>query len=397
LVEATVLDIKTEVLPLEEETDSKEVDEKYLFNFDNEDDKHVGHEDYGSSESDDEDRDSMDEDFVVNPKVKINFKKKEKDKKPKTSRKKGRPRSSTKTWTWQDSEDNVGEEDNEVRPRKDGKTKYGRDKMAQCPFCDYKGTKSYVKTHIGRVHDLLQCPHCDFHSNTKSSFSDHIKTSHPSSLLPFMCEHCKFSTKTEGLLTRHILIKHPDGKKLCKECRKFFPIDEFEDHVLQHQQKMEICNICGKMLKRKSHLNAHIKTVHQILEKKYFCEKCNAGFALQSVLNRHMKLVHSEKYPCPLCGEKFFEHKLKRHIADLHTPDDQKKYQCKDCGKGFNDTRRMESHQMNVHLKLQPYKCRYGCDIAYNDISNRNQHEKKKHGKLFTTAKEEKIKEILGS
>ena len=71
---------------------------------------------------------------------------------------------------------------------------------------------------------------------------------------------------------------------------------------------------------------------------------------------------------------------------------------------------------MNVHLKLRPYSCRYGCEfgnfviskkkllklkhmiffahfvihyeffLAYNDLSNRNHHEKKKHGGLYIAA-----------
>merc|ERR1719195_1257220 len=107
--------------------------------------------------------------------------------------------------------------------------------MAQCPFCDYKARKFNVKTHISRVHNITQCPHCDF------------------------------STKTKWPLTRHILIKHPehvdkyhemieDGKQLCKKCMKFLPNSEYEEHMLEHNQEMEICNICGKLLKGKSNL-----------------------------------------------------------------------------------------------------------------------------------------------
>ena len=59
------------------------------------------------------------------------------------------------------------------------------------------------------------------------------------------------------------------------------------------------------------------------------------------------------------------------------------------------EEKQLEIHRMNVHLKLRPHKCRYGCDISYNDTSNRNAHEKKTHGKLFTTAKEEKMKSKL--
>ena len=99
---------------------------------------------------------------------------------------------------------------------------------------------------------------------------------------------------------------------------------------------------------------------------------------------------HEDKTSCPECGLKVRH--LKLHIEQVHTPDDQKPFQCQDCGKGFVEKRVLEHHRMNVHLKLRPYNCRYGCDIAYNDTSNRNQHEKKTHGKLFTTEREEKVK-----
>ena len=100
--------------------------------------------------------------------------------------------------------------------------------------------------------------------------------------------------------------------------------------------------------------------------------------------------THEEKKPCPECGERV--RKLKAHILAVHTPDEMKKYQCQDCGKGFTFQNKLEVNRMNIHLKLRPYKCRYGCDISYNDTSNRNHHEKKTHGKIFTTAKEEKLK-----
>ena len=61
------------------------------------------------------------------------------------------------------------------------------------------------------------------------------------------------------------------------------------------------------------------------------------------------------------------------------------------------EKQKLEIHRMNVHLKLQPYKCRYGCDIAYNDVSNRNQHEKRTHGKLFVVVRDEKMKAALNN
>ena len=95
---------------------------------------------------------------------------------------------------------------------------------------------------------------------------------------------------------------------------------------------------------------------------------------------------------CPQCG--LMVRLLDSHIMDVHTPDHMKTYQCPDCGKGFSSSTSLKTHRMNVHLKLRPYRCRYGCEDSYNDTSNRNSHEKKKHGKLFTTTKEEKEKRL---
>ena len=51
---------------------------------------------------------------------------------------------------------------------------------------------------------------------------------------------------------------------------------------------------------------------------------------------------------------------------------------------------------MSVHLKLRPFKCRYGCEFGYNDQANRNSHERKKHGKKYigeTKGEELKVEE----
>ena len=72
---------------------------------------------------------------------------------------------------------------------------------------------------------------------------------------------------------------------------------------------------------------------------------------------------------------------LDDHMIVMHTDDRDKRFQCIDCGKGFIYKDNLEKHKMNVHLKLRPYICRYeGCGVSFNDVSNRNQHEKRVHG-----------------
>ena len=94
----------------------------------------------------------------------------------------------------------------------------------------------------------------------------------------------------------------------------------------------------------------------------------------------HKRKVHMARQ-CPICGEIFKT--LRVHLNTVHKTDSEKKYQCQDCGKGFYDRSKLESHRMSIHIKSRPHRCRYGCDIGYNDVSNRNSHEKKKHGSLF--------------
>ena len=95
---------------------------------------------------------------------------------------------------------------------------------------------------------------------------------------------------------------------------------------------------------------------------------------------------HEDKAPCPQCG--LVVRHLKLHIRTMHTKDELKNHQCQECAKGFVSIDKLEKLRMNVHLKLRPYKCRYGCEFAYNDCSNRNAHEKKTHGSVFMTFKE---------
>ena len=45
--------------------------------------------------------------------------------------------------------------------------------------------------------------------------------------------------------------------------------------------------------------------------------------------------------------------------------------------KRFTGKNKLDSHMSSVHYKDNPNACRYGCGRAYNDISNRNQHERK--------------------
>ena len=209
--------------------------------------------------------------------------------------------------------------------------------------------------------------------------------------VPLPCHICgKLVRKMDDHIKRH----HDSSRSKCSTCGKVMLIEMLEDHEKRCENKKYVCNTCGKSFSSKHTLDYHRDTWHEVLKAEHKCDECGKLFVRKEMLKLHMK-SHQEKTPCPECGVKVRH--LNLHMKQAHTPDDQQPHQCQDCGKGFFEIRHLEKHRMNVHLKLRPYNCRYGCDIAYNDTSNRNQHEKKTHGKLFTTNKEKKMKLLNGN
>ena len=156
----------------------------------------------------------------------------------------------------------------------------------------------------------------------------------------------------------------------CQFCGKTFFKHLLAQHTRTCQMPKPKCEICGKEYINK---NNHMRT-HQ----KSSCVVCGSEV---NNLEQHMKVHTEEAKECPKCGKKVRQ--LEKHLRTVHAPDSQKRAVCPECGKGFDGNYSLNKHRMNVHLKLRPYRCRYGCDIGYNDSSNRNCHERKKHGGIF--------------
>ena len=152
-------------------------------------------------------------------------------------------------------------------------------------------------------------------------------------------------------------------------------MDEFDDHLCE--KPSYICNVCGKSFKSLFIVRQHHKCMHEEVVKKFGCDTCGNMFRTAAHLKDHMRR-HEEKKVCPHCGGKYS--RLEAHIAAVHLPDELKKCQCPDCGKGFAEFSMLKQHQISVHLQTRPYACRFGCDARFNDKSNRRQHERKTHG-----------------
>ena len=99
-------------------------------------------------------------------------------------------------------------------------------------------------------------------------------------------------------------------------------------------------------------------------------------------LASHRDRVHSQKVPCPQCHKLLpSKIKLEYHMIS-HMAPEEKKYCCEKCGKKFGWSHHLAKHEMNVHVRSRPYKCSVpGCNWAFNDLSNRNMHERRVHKK----------------
>jgi len=176
-------------------------------------------------------------------------------------------------------------------------------------------------------------------------------------------ERCYFYCRTPKEMEVHKAESHANTQPPTKE----------------QPSKNLVCDLCGHVSKNQSGFHNHKNTHGDKLQ----CPHCPKKF-IPVALNAHIKKVHSEPVVCTECGAKVKN--LAAHMVQ-HIPPDKMKFRCTHCEKGFMDKQKMNNHIMSVHLKERPYPCRYGCDIqAYNDVSNRNQHEKKNHGQLFTLA-----------
>ena len=325
--------------------------------------------------------------------------------------------------------------------RKHKKKCHKGEEVWDCKECEAKFVKeNLLRMHTYRVHSLetIECEICSKKFKLKQALKQHMKThtakvasengvtekkkmGRPITAQDRLCVECgkefpRGSGKNISQVYKRHLLKHqvedfscecPDVPKLivrpgqervgmdfrqkerhmkvehlgwlgCQECMESLETqEELEKHVEKHKQSF-FCDLCGFVAKNLDTLKHHTKTKHDTGD--YPCPECGKVLDSLFALNKHITRVHRAS-ACPICGAVLKNMKL--HMQEAHMDDADKKYHCEDCGKGFMDKQRMEGHRMNVHIKSQPHKCRYGCENRYNSPSNRNAHERRNHGDLY--------------
>ena len=82
------------------------------------------------------------------------------------------------------------------------------------------------------------------------------------------------------------------------------------------------------------------------------------------------------KKMCNICGKKVTD--VNSHILTVHGSEDDKKYRCQTCGKGFAHQSNLDTHHA-FHLNERPFKCKFGCGFGSKTLGNLKVHEKGNH------------------
>jgi len=261
-----------------------------------------------------------------------------------------------------------------------------RRKFLNCPqpLCSFSTfSKKRIQIHYQHKHSNNpgECPLC-------GKMTTNMEKHHEMYHIEVTCEMCgKICTNKRRLL--HHIYRHkekaniPDGEKKCPKCHDLVKIEELKEHLCKTSFP---CEVCGKIYHNTLSLGIHVRSKHgEESQIKYTCDHCGKQFDYKYKLKTHLENLNKPRPPLTPCSQcRKMVRNLQQHIKVIHTEDDQKAVQCHDCGKGFNYRTTLNKHRMNVHLKLRPHKCRYeGCDMSYNDTSNRDQHEKRTHGETF--------------
>ncbi|XP_037772920.1 zinc finger protein 235-like [Penaeus monodon] len=142
-------------------------------------------------------------------------------------------------------------------------------------------------------------------------------------------------------------------------------LEEDTQLKLESTRKCFACEVCGKEVFQKSHINIH--TGVQTKEKPYNCDICNKIFPSKSDLEKHVD-VHTEgkPYNCEICNNTFsWKVSLVRH---MRTQTKEKPYSCEICNKDFSRKSNVAIH-MRVHTKEKPYKCEI-CNKGFSQKKN---------------------------
>ena len=195
------------------------------------------------------------------------------------------------------------------------------------------------------------------------------------------CKQCRFKTLFTDTYEYHMYchVKRDSNKTFkCdfKDCGIVLNTRlELKKHKHEEHAKF-ICDICGACLKHKYNLEIHLKRHTGVGE--YQCSYCAASYYTQSELKIHMSGSHlnQEDYKCSECGLSFKNRRSLTRHKKFHS--NVRNFVCDMCSMTFKTSTHLNRHQNNVHRAIK-FNCEL-CDISYGRKDKLRMHMEVAHG-----------------
>lgn len=198
-----------------------------------------------------------------------------------------------------------------------------------------------------------------------------------------------------------------DGSSLCE----YHSIEVYVD-MEEPPREEKTCRFCGKIFKKDSILIRHVDQSHEG-QKAFKCMKCNKEFEQRHQLILHVRIHTGEKpFSCDFCGKTFSQNSARIVHQRVHTgerpylckrcgksfpsgkhfkyctgsyggkasssPDEEKRFQCLQCGKEFKRRPNLILH-MRVHTGEKPFTCKL-CGKSFTQSSSLTVHMRRHTG-----------------
>jgi hypothetical protein len=247
-------------------------------------------------------------------------------------------------------------------------------KIDDCYFCEMKKNNENIRKDLlyqFMIYDNdknnFKCSVCQFSTKNRCNMFTHIRSIHKNEIIA--STNLKIVERNDcGNTSCKKLYGILDNQKYwCKKCIELSQMpkpDFLQPAPKTVKNQLTLCPECGKSV---TILKKHLRDVHGEKQK---CPHCDL---LTVRLKDHIYQVH-EKKPCPDCGKLFTDFRMKMHIMSVHTPDDQKKFKCEFCVKGFAMKIQLTDHR-HIHTGEKPYKCKF-CSACFASKGNHLAHQK---------------------
>ncbi|XP_059622579.1 zinc finger protein ZFP2-like [Phlebotomus argentipes] len=231
-----------------------------------------------------------------------------------------------------------------------------------------------------RKHNVFHCNLCPDERviSDPTELTLHMKIEHNEKL--YLCDICGKDCGRRMYLMRH-LESHSNAKLgedatlMCGSDESEGAADEDQGQRRQGQAaagKAWLCTLCDKPYGSKNLLEEHMNM--HTGDRPYKCAECPKDFASKYTLAAHER-IHTARprpYSCLVCGKKFLTGQNLAHHEKTHLG--VKEYKCDVCGKAFGSSHNLRVHKI-VHSGNKPFLCRT-CGKSFARRAEVRDHER---------------------